>query len=147
MFVFVYGTLRDTDPDWELYDMAHIQAWDRDGRLVGTPGEWTLEDYGLYTMPNRAIPAVKATPGSKVVGDLVEVSCDGFEVLKQYEGYPRLYQYEPARATSTAGEICHCVVFTSHNAHQFGPLSATGDWTDPQPTEEVQCEIQVRVGS
>ena len=126
--VFAYGTLR-THPRAGS-DHPRIIGWDPDGELVGEPGEWQLNSFGIWGPREGGVPAVRWTgdPNDKVVGDVYKVTLRGFNELLRYESFPHLYDYDTPTAHSVGGDEIEVVVFTNRTAESFGSRLPGGDY-------------------
>lgn len=82
VLVFVYGTLRDGEPNHSLLASARYIG------VVRTAPRYTLVDMGSY-------PALVAGGLSQVVGELYELDTGTLEEVDEYEDHPAFYRRSP----------------------------------------------------
>jgi len=128
--LFVYGTLRSEyglpGTKTIVRELApnHVQS--------GLPGEWVLDDYGLFCVKpdgRVGIPAIGPLKYASVVGDVIKVNAADFTELCYYEGFPRLYELIGVEVYSNdRGSYRQAFAFAPVNAEQFGGPLPGGDY-------------------
>lgn len=126
--VFVYGTLR-VEPGMPYGGVHHF---DSHAIQRGESGGWRLPGYAIWGEGDgTGVPAVKASdPEHFVIGDVFDVTEEGFERLLRYEGYPNLYQFDRtvAHEIGDSDATVDVIVFTTDHAHRFGKFLDHGDY-------------------
>ena len=121
MKLFVYGTLRSTEPAYLPMISAHA--------VSVMPA--TLPDHALYGL-GLAYPFVAPMRGSIVVGEVVELDEDNrsdlIQRLDDYEGHD--YERRSASARSIAGPIdVQVYIAAPHVDLDERLIVPSGDWT------------------